>query len=218
MSLTLLLRCRSVDAFECLVLGQHILLTAVPGHVVDARVLHSADDIVWQNALDLCSVHARMVALKALVPGDPAPGGVRDGDEALEDLGCAVVDLLRVAGELKDVFAVGAALGEELLLGSDNRADHAGAHVALLVRRDVGAALDHVGHIEGRVVGRRSGLAVVYIWDTSGSGVWGLSGVCSWGTTTLTCSARTRCSGVPSTTAGSLSGLLVRRLGTGGGR
>jgi hypothetical protein len=129
---------------ERLVLAQHFLLTAVPGNVVDTRVLHRDQNILGQDTLNLCRVHAGNVALEALIPCDPAAVRVGDANEALENLRGAVVDLLGIAGELEDVFAVGAALGGELLLCADNGADHAGAHVALLVRRDGGAALNHV--------------------------------------------------------------------------
>jgi hypothetical protein len=126
-----------------LVLAQHFLLAAIPGNVVDARVLYRDQDVLGQDALDLCRVHAGDVALEALVPCDPAAVRVGDADEALENLRGAVVDLLGIAGELQDVFAVGAALGGELLLCADDGADHAGAHVALLVGWDGGAALNH---------------------------------------------------------------------------
>lgn len=126
-----------------LVLGQHLLLASIPRHVVDASVLDCSDDVLGQDALNLSRVDARDVSFQALIPRDPAPLCVRDGDEALEDLRCAVVDLLGVANQLENVLAVGTALLKELLMGSDDGADHAGAHVALLARGNIGAARSH---------------------------------------------------------------------------
>lgn len=123
-----------------LILGQHVLFAAISRYVVDAGALDQANNVIRKDTLDLGRVHTRLVALEALVPGHPALGGVCDSDEAFKDLRGTVVDLLRVAGELKKLFAVGAALRQELLLGADNGADHAGAHVALLVGGDVRAA------------------------------------------------------------------------------
>jgi hypothetical protein len=56
-----------------LVLRKHILLAAVPGHVTDARALHRANHVFWENALDLGRVNAWDVALETLVSGHPAP-------------------------------------------------------------------------------------------------------------------------------------------------
>lgn len=137
-----------VSPLERLVLRDHLILAAVPGHVVDARCLNSRDHLLWQNALHLCSVDAGHVALQSLIPCDPALRCVCHSNQALEDLRCAVVDVFGVTGKFKDVFAVGAATLHELCVGAHDGADHTGAQIALLVGWDKCAAGDHVGHLD----------------------------------------------------------------------
>jgi hypothetical protein len=141
----------------------------------------------------------------------------------------AIVDLLGVAGKLEDLFTVRAALGEELVLSPDDGADHAGAHVALLARRDVCAALDHischvgvVGVIDvGEKVGRQilTCLTAVLRGETEVLCTSGETGVCVSVAATLTGSART-CSRFPSARIGLLYRLsiLMRTLMVKNGR
>jgi hypothetical protein len=79
------------------------------------------------------------------VTGNPALARIRDRHESAENLACAFLDGLLVASELNPLFAVGAAGLNELLLGADDRADHASTHVALLRGRNVST---HV-HVRG---------------------------------------------------------------------
>ena len=132
---------------------------------------------------------------------------------------CAIVDLLGVAGEFENLFAIRAALGEELVLSPDDGADHAGAHVALLARRDVRAALNHVlCHVKvvGVVdVGRKAGMRVltclvaVLGGETEMVNGTGDTGVCRSVDATSTSSARRRSRFLKSRT-GLLYGLLGR--------
>ena len=140
-----------------LFLGDHLILAAIPWYVVDACCLDSRYYLLRQDALNLRGVHSCHVSFEALIPSNPAFRCISDGDKALEDLRCAVVDVLGITGELKKLFAIGAAAVPELCVGAHDGADHAGAQVALLVRWDEGAPGDHVGchfgggFVEGRV-------------------------------------------------------------------
>lgn len=171
--------------FPSLILGQHLSLASITWHVVDARALDSANDFLGQDALDLTCVDAWHVALEALEPSHPASRRVGDADQAVEDLGGAVVDLLRVAGQFENILAVGAALGAELVKGAHDGADHAGAHVLLLVGRDEGArrhgdwCLVGLGEVRlgarcwgARLLGRRQ----LWGWNAGGGG----ADVCWW--------------------------------------
>lgn len=133
-------------------------------------ILDNLPDLVGQLAGHLDGVQAGHVAVEALPLCDPAAVGVRQGDDALEDLGRAGLDLVLGAGEVEEVVAVGAPFvaealrslalvarggmgcldgeerwdgrrgGEEYAGGLDDGADHAGAEVALLAGRDEGSS------------------------------------------------------------------------------
>lgn len=93
-------------------------MTAV-GHVryvLDpVLVLERLPDLVGQLARDLDGVHAADVAVEALPLCDPRAGRVGERDEALEDLRRAALDLVLRAGEVQELFAVGASLVAEAL-------------------------------------------------------------------------------------------------------
>jgi hypothetical protein len=101
-------------------------------------VLGGCNGLLGQHALNLHSIHTRNVALETLIARCPASRSIAHGHEAVEDLACAFLDGFDVAGELEEGLAVGAAVALEGLLGADDGAYHAGAHVSLLVGRDVG--------------------------------------------------------------------------------
>ena len=123
--------------------------------VPDAGSLHSRDDFLGQlntisnhtpdiisfpstyDSSDLNSVDTRNIALQTLPSGDPASGGVGESDKSLVDLAGALLDGVFVAGQFEELVAVWAALATELGRGHDDAADHAGAQLAVLGRRDV---------------------------------------------------------------------------------
>jgi len=78
-------------------------------------VLERLPDLVGQLARDLDGVHAADVAVEALPLCDPRAGRVGERDEALEDLRRAALDLVLRAGEVQELFAVGASLVAEAL-------------------------------------------------------------------------------------------------------
>jgi len=84
------------------------------------------------NASNLDGVDTRDIAVEALPPGYPAGSGVGKSDEALKDLAGTFLDGIVVAGELKELFAVGTSLTAEARTWEDNAADHAGAQRAVL--------------------------------------------------------------------------------------
>lgn len=100
---------------------------------MDAALLGRGDDLVRKNAFYLHSVASWHVALQALPSRDPAPRCIADGDETLKDLARALRNHVLVTTELKE-RTVRAALAEKLLLGLDDGANHASAHVAELAR------------------------------------------------------------------------------------
>lgn len=57
---------------ESLVLGNHLVLAAVSGDIVDACSLDRRNQLLRQDALDLRGVDTWHVPLKSLVPRDPA--------------------------------------------------------------------------------------------------------------------------------------------------
>lgn len=74
--------------------------------------------VIRKLTRDFDGVEPRDVAIEALPLGDPALAGVGEGDDALEDLGGAALDLVLGAGEVEEFFAVGAAfVAESLKLG-----------------------------------------------------------------------------------------------------
>lgn len=91
------------------------------------------------NASDLDSVNASDVAVQALPSGDPARARVGKSDQALEDLAGAFLNGVVVAGQLEELFTVGASLAAEARTRKDDAADHAGAQRAVLRgRHEVG--------------------------------------------------------------------------------
>ena len=73
--------------------------------------------LVGQLARHLDGIDALDVIVQALPLGDPGLGGVGERDKALVDLAGAVVDGVRVAFQVEELFAVGAALLSETLYG-----------------------------------------------------------------------------------------------------
>ena len=70
---------------------------------------------------------------------DPAEGGISQGDQALVDLACALLDGIFMAGQLEELFAVWATFATELGLWHYDAAHHAGAqHAVLRWRYEVG--------------------------------------------------------------------------------
>jgi hypothetical protein len=124
--------------------GQRLAHTAIPRNVPHTRSLSRLDIVLGQDTLDLNSIDARHVALQPLEARDPALARVGHGHQAVEDLGCAVLDRIGVAGKLEEGVAVRAALLDELLVGLHKGTHHAGAHVAVLVGRNV-VGLRHSG-------------------------------------------------------------------------
>lgn len=102
--------------------------------------------VIWKLPRDLDCVEARDVAIKALPLGDPALAGVGEGDDALEDLGGAALNLVLGAGEVEEFFAVGAAFVAESAVCHDDGANHAGAEIALLAWRNE-VVLRHGGEL-----------------------------------------------------------------------
>lgn len=82
--------------------------------VDETLLLHRELDVVGQGAGDLGGVTAADVAVDALPLGDPRLLGVGDGDQALEDLGGALVDRVRVASQLEEGAVRAALLLESL--------------------------------------------------------------------------------------------------------
>lgn len=80
-------------------------------------VLDDLPDLVGQLARDLDGVYPGDVGVEALPLRDPAALRVREGDDALEDLGGAGLDLVLRVGEVQEVVAVGAAFVAEALGG-----------------------------------------------------------------------------------------------------
>lgn len=78
-------------------------------------LLESRADLIGQLAGDLDGVDAADVAVETLPLGDPGARWVGERDDALEDLGRAALDLVLGAGEVQELFAVGAALVAEAL-------------------------------------------------------------------------------------------------------
>ena len=78
-------------------------------------VLKDLPDLVGELAGDLDGVQAGNVAVEALPLGDPAVVGVREGDDALEDLRRAGLDLVLRVREVEEVVAVGAPFRSEAL-------------------------------------------------------------------------------------------------------
>jgi hypothetical protein len=66
--------------------------TPIPRHISYVIVLQHRQNFVRQRAHDLDRVDARQVRAQALPLGDPGGGGVADGDERVEDSGCAFGD------------------------------------------------------------------------------------------------------------------------------
>ena len=78
-------------------------------------ILDNLPNLVGQLARDLDGVYPGDIAVEALPLGDPAPLGVGEGDDALEDLGGAGLDLVLGVCEVEEVVAVGAAFVAEAL-------------------------------------------------------------------------------------------------------
>lgn len=78
-------------------------------------VLDHGAHLVRQLARHLGRVHAGQVVVEALPLGDPGLARVGEGDDALEDLGRAGLDLVLGAGEVEELLAVGAAMVAEAL-------------------------------------------------------------------------------------------------------
>lgn len=77
-------------------ISQHHPLTTTQAqnsrNIPDPRALHRLQHIIRQVPLHLDGIHARHIALQALPLGHPRAGRVAEGDQALEDLGCAFAD------------------------------------------------------------------------------------------------------------------------------
>ncbi|THW93896.1 Metallo-dependent phosphatase [Aureobasidium pullulans] len=80
--------------------------------------------------------------MPALPSGDPARARVGKSNQALEDLAGAFLDGVIVAGQLEELFTVGASLAAEARTRKDDAADHAGAQRAVLRGRH------KVGHVD----------------------------------------------------------------------
>jgi hypothetical protein len=78
-------------------------------------LLQRSPDFIWELPRYLCGIDTGNVAVETLPLGDPRFGRVGQGDEALEDLGGAALDLVRRAREVEELFAVGASFVTETL-------------------------------------------------------------------------------------------------------
>lgn len=118
----------------------HVIdVCAVARNVLDSSGLDGRYNFLRENASDLDSVNASDVAVQALPSGDPARARVGKSDQALEDLAGAFLNGVVVAGQLEELFTVGASLAAEARTRKDDAADHAGAQRAVLRgRHEVG--------------------------------------------------------------------------------
>lgn len=107
------------------------------------------------NARDLDGVGARHVSIQSLPLCDPAVSRVLEEDDALVDGAGAVVDVGFVGALHLEKLAVGAAVSPKVAPRRQVGADHAGAQVLHVVRRDEGFRR-HVGGLSLlSLVGRR---------------------------------------------------------------
>lgn len=81
-------------------------------------LLYRRPHVVRQLARHLGRVDAAHVAVQPLPLGHPRLARVGQRDEALKDLRCAAVDLIGRALQVQELFAVGAALVAEALVGA----------------------------------------------------------------------------------------------------
>ena len=92
-------------------------MTANSRDILDPVFLLELDaHVVRQLARHLGGVHAAHVALEPLPLGDPRLAGVGQGDDALEDLRRAVLDLVGRVAQVQKVLTVGTTVVAEVLV------------------------------------------------------------------------------------------------------
>jgi len=102
----------------------------IPRHILDPIIFQYLQHLIRQRPHDLDRIYPRRVAGQTLPLGDPGRLWVSDRDQGVEDGGGALGDGVGAVLQLEDRFAVRTPAAVEVVVGPNDGANHAGAHVA----------------------------------------------------------------------------------------